>query len=73
MKLSMWERIENNRYYIGSQLIGTFIGNDDIGYISQSTIKGGNGYRKTLKQTVQQLRNISVSYTHLTLPTIYSV
>lgn len=58
MKLSMWERIENNRYYIGSQLIGTFIGNDDIGYISQSTVKGGNGYRKTLKQTVQQLRNI---------------
>lgn len=57
MKLSMWERIENNRYYIGSQLIGTFIGNDDIGYISQSTIKGGNGYRKTLKQTINQLRN----------------
>jgi len=55
--LKMWERIETNRYYIGSHLGGTFIGNNEIGYIHKSTVAGGHSYNKTFEQMIIQLRN----------------
>ena len=45
-----------NQYYIGNKLGGTFIGNDQIGYIGKSTMSGGNGYSKTYREVISQLR-----------------
>ena len=46
-----------NQYYIGNKLGGTFIGDETIGYISKSAIAGGNGYSKTYREVISQLRN----------------
>ncbi len=46
-----------NQYYIGNKLGGTFIGDETRGYISKSAIAGGNGYSKTYREVISQLRN----------------
>ena len=45
-----------NQYYIGNKLGGTFIGNDEIGYIHKSTMLGGHGYSRTFGQMIHRLR-----------------
>ena len=51
------EQVFNNQYYVGSKLGGTFIGNDEIGYIHKSTVMGGNGYSRTYREMINTLRN----------------
>lgn len=46
-----------NHYYVGNKLGGTFIGDETRGYISKSAIAGGNGYSKTYREVISQLRN----------------
>ena len=50
------EQVFNNQYYVGNKLGGTFIGNDEIGYIHKFTMLGGHGYSRTFGQMIHRLR-----------------
>ncbi len=52
-----WERIEDNRFYVGSAYAGSLDGSRDTGYLIQP-VHGGNGYADNLTRAIRRLRNI---------------
>ena len=53
---NMWERVENNRFYIGSNYVASFNGNRDTGYIISYQDSSGNGYAPNITRALRKMR-----------------
>ena len=56
MRPTRWERLEEDRFYIGSHLAGTLIGDRERGYLINYPDSTGNGYAPNLTRALRKMR-----------------